>query len=148
MWLFKAGLLSRVLPVALLIIITCITFVLKSIAKEVDAVNRAKARSEVDSDPEVEISDEDETVDVETDETVNVELQDDTEEVTIEPVVEESVVSTPITQIQGLPPKAIKALKEAKIYTVEQAASLSDEYLLNLNGVGAKTIKKIRIFKI
>ena len=155
MWFLNANLLSKVVPVVLLVIITCISFIVKSINKDLEAQRDAESRDEEDTSTEVEISDKDETVEVEIEdsaESTEVELNDDSEEVAVDYVVEEveetSVVSTPITQIKGLPPKALSALKTANVLTVEQALEMSDEDLLALNGIGAKSIEKIRVFNI
>lgn len=138
MWLLNYRLLSKALPVIFLLLVTSLTFILRSVnekSKEEDS----EETNETETAPvEVEIEDESEEEQV-----VEVEITDEAEEEQ-EPT---SVVSTPVTQVEGLPPKAITALQEARILTVEQLSEWTDEELLALKGIGKKSLEKLRNFK-
>ena len=136
MWLLNYRLLSKVLPVVFLLLVTSLTFILRSV-NEKSKKEGSEETNETETSPvEVEIEDESE------EQVVEVEIADETEE---EPT---SVVSTPVTQVDGLPPKAITALQEARILTVEQLSEWTDEELLALKGIGKKSLDKLRNFKI
>lgn len=52
----------------------------------------------------------------------------------------------PETSIHGLgiPTPTLKALTEAGVHSVEQIASMSDEELLEIEGIGHQTVRKLR----
>jgi DNA-directed RNA polymerase alpha subunit len=134
MWLLNYKLYSKLLPIIFLVVIACLTCLLRSINKDIE---------KQESTEEDEESTNEETVVVDEEETVEVVIEADEEpdfEVT-------SVVSTPISQIEGLPPKTINALKEEKILTIEQLSEYTDEQLLALKGIGKKSLEKLRSFK-
>lgn len=138
MWLLNYRLLSKALPVVFLLLVTSLTFILRSV-NEKSKQEDSEETNETETAPvEVEIEDESE------EQVVEVEITDETEEKQ-EPT---SVVSTPVTQVEGLPPKAITALQEARILTVEQLSEWTDEELLALKGIGKKSLEKLRSFKI
>ena len=124
MWLLNYRLLSKVLPVVFLLLVTSLTFILRSVNEKSKKEDSEETNETETSPVEVEIEDESE------EQVVEVEIADETEE---EPT---SVVSTPVTQVDGLPPKAITALQEARILTVEQLSEWTDEELLALKGIG------------
>tara|TARA_Y100000588_G_scaffold282343_1_gene299487 strand:+ start:13091 stop:13501 length:411 start_codon:yes stop_codon:yes gene_type:complete len=136
MWLLNYRLLSKVLPVVFLLLVTSLTFILRSVNEKSKKEDSEETNETETSPVEVEIEDESE------EQVVEVEIADETEE---EPT---SVVSTPVTQVDGLPPKAITALQEARILTVEQLSEWTDEELLALKGIGKKSLDKLRNFKI
>ena len=135
MWLLNYRLLSKVLPVVFLLLVTSLTFILRSVNEKSKKEDSEETNETETSPVEVEIEDESE------EQVVEVEIADETEE---EPT---SVVSTPVTQVDGLPPKAITALQEARILTVEQLSEWTDEELLALKGIGKKSLEKLRSFK-
>ncbi len=124
MWLLNYRLLSKALPVVFLLLVTSLTFILRS-------VNEKSKQEDSEETNETETA------------PVEVEIEDESEEKQ-EPT---SVVSTPVTQVEGLPPKAITALQEARILTVEQLSEWTDEELLALKGIGKKSLEKLRSFK-
>lgn len=138
MWLLNYRLLSKVLPVVFLLLVTSLTFILRSVNEKSKQEDSEETNETETSPVEVEIEDESEEEQV-----VEVEIADETEEEQ-EPT---SVVSTPVTQVEGLPPKAITALQEARILTVEQLSEWTDEELLALKGIGKKSLEKLRNFK-
>jgi DNA-directed RNA polymerase alpha subunit len=129
MWLFNYRTLTKLIPVVFLLLITFLTFILKSVNKKVEKNENTKNN----------VEDEESTV-------VEVEIKDESQDESQEEA-EDSVVLTPITQVEGLPPKAIKALEIERILTVEQLKEWTDEELLNLKGIGKKSLEKLRNFK-
>ena len=139
MWLLNYRLLSKVLPVVFLLLVTSLTFILRSVNEKSKQEDSEEANETETAPVEVEIEDESE------EQVVEVEITDETE--TEEEQEPTSVVSTPVTQVEGLPPKAITALQEARILTVEQLSEWTDEELLALKGIGKKSLEKLRNFK-
>lgn len=135
MWLLNYRLLSKVLPVVFLLLVTSLTFILRSVNEKSKKEDSEETNETETSPVEVEIEDESE------EQVVEVEITDEAEE------EQTSVVSTPVTQVEGLPPKAITALQEARILTVEQLSEWTDEELLALKGIGKKSLEKLRSFK-
>ena len=136
MWLLNYRLLSKALPVIFLLLVTSLTFILRTV-NEKSKKEDSEETNETETTPvEVEIEDESE------EQVVEVEITDEAEE-----QEQTSVVSTPVTQVEGLPPKAITALQEARILTVEQLSEWTDEELLALKGIGKKSLEKLRSFK-
>ena len=135
MWLLNYRLLSKALPVIFLLLVTSLTFILRTV-NEKSKKEDSEETNETETAPvEVEIEDESE------EQVVEVEITDEAE------AEQTSVVSTPVTQVEGLPPKAITALQEARILTVEQLSEWTDEELLALKGIGKKSLEKLRSFK-
>lgn len=136
MWLFNYRALIKVVPVIFLLLITFLTFILKSANKKAEESETEDLNDNTTDPVEFEIVDEPE------EEVVEVEIKDEPTEET-----KQSVVSTPITQVEGLPPKAITALQTERILTVEQLKEWTDEELLALKGIGKKSLEKLRSFK-
>lgn len=54
------------------------------------------------------------------------------------------MADTPLSALKNLSPRSQAALREAGVHTLEAAAELCDEGLLEIEGVGPSSVKRIR----
>jgi DNA-directed RNA polymerase alpha subunit len=119
---------SKAISFLFLLFIGAASFLAKSISSQLKNEEAVKSNNQ----SETETSDEGSSVDIEIDFDIQVDL-------------EESVKQpTPIEDIEGLTANVIKILKENNINTLEEAQLMSDMDLVEIKGIGVKTIELLK----